>query len=153
MKKIYKITQKIGLVVIAAVILLLTGCRQADGNIGDWFGIWAIDSIYVDGTLDENYADTDYHTALISFQSNIFRLSMTDPDSGELYGGWSHTDKTLTLNNTYNMAGLKKWPSRLGFGDEQIVTFEIKHFSKKKIKLQLTSSDGKIREYNLRKIL
>ena len=53
--------------------LAMTGCTHNDGDIGEWFGEWHLQSIEIDGAADADY-DGD---VLWKFQNNIVDMVMS----------------------------------------------------------------------------
>lgn len=39
-----------------ALLFVLTGCIQNNGNIGPWFGQWKVERLTIDGKDDPDYA-------------------------------------------------------------------------------------------------
>lgn len=74
--------------------LALAGCTRNGGDIGPWFGTWAIDSVTVDGqelTLDPLGRGSAYY---LQFQRSVVCLRYTDElhDGGESYGTWTDAE-------------------------------------------------------------
>lgn len=91
---------------IAGVIacLTLSGCMQHNGDIGDWFGTWKLESITIDGTESADYQDNIF----FQFQTDKVRIVAIDLEPPatrtECFGRWTETDKTLTIDLSHTSA-------------------------------------------------
>ena len=88
-------------ILLLAATLLLGGCTQNDGNIGDWFGTWRLAEIQIDGQPDESYAGN----VVWKFHSDIVSIMTVDDAEHEAlpaWGTWSEAEGVLTLNFTYS---------------------------------------------------
>ena len=91
---------------IAGIIacLTLSGCMQHNGDIGDWFGTWKLESITIDGTESADYQDTIF----FQFQTDKVRIVAIDLElpatRTECFGMWTETDKTLTIDLSHTSA-------------------------------------------------
>lgn len=91
---------------IAAVLCLiatmaLSACLRDNGNIGDWFGTWHLESMDVDGEVDADYNGD----ILWKFQNNIIMISQVNDllhTSTDSFGTWIEDDGRLLLNFTYS---------------------------------------------------
>lgn len=91
---------------LVPVAVLLGSCTQHDGNIEEWFGSWHLESIYIDGELDREYAanqEQDVRQIMISFQSGVFQMAYIG--SSQIFGKWSYAGETLTLIADPNSVG------------------------------------------------
>ena len=64
------------------VLLMFCGissCTQNDGNIGEWFGHWKLNTISVNGAVDDEYGGNIF----FSFQSKTFCQTMMLPTMGQ----------------------------------------------------------------------
>lgn len=80
---------------IVAATSTFTSCTHNNGDIGDWFGLWKVTSITIDGAQD-----TTYHGNLFfAFQNNIFcqRLILENHDYNQTFGTWSQDGTNLTV--------------------------------------------------------
>ena len=71
-----------------ALLFVLTGCVQNNGNIGPWFGQWKVERLTIDGKDDPDYAGN----AFFRFQASVFSVCISYPDehtSGTYYGTWT----------------------------------------------------------------
>ncbi len=134
----------------AILLLMLSGCTQPGGNIGDYFGTWVIDTIEIDGENDAEYT----RPVMISFQSSIFVIAMAD--AAELYGTWEETDSHLNLDGHRVLDGEHDnavYPPILGWGESGPVSLLILEKSSKRLTLQWQSPDHRIYTYYLRKAI
>ena len=53
---------------VVSLLLSITGCTQNNGNIGNWFGQWRMDSYKVNGEVQEDYQGNIF----FCFQSAVF---------------------------------------------------------------------------------
>ncbi len=132
---------------IFASLPALVGCTQNKGDIGDWFGIWRVDSIEVDSKAAPDY-DPPY--MFWKFQSGVVQLLFITDESDHIadfcYGTWDDTDGYLTLNFDWDLS-IPPAFTRL-----QIVTrLSILRHSGDRIELQYIDSNGNTINYKLQK--
>lgn len=81
--------------------LTLSGCMQHNGDIGDWFGTWKLESITIDGTLNADYQGNIF----FQFQTDKVRIVAIDLElpatRTECFGMWTESDRTLTIDLSY----------------------------------------------------
>lgn len=86
--------------------LSLTGCMQHNGNIGDWFGTWKLESMSVDGVDSPDYDGNIF----FQFQTDVVRMVEVDTERPatrrECFGRWNENDRTLTLDFSYTADGM-----------------------------------------------
>lgn len=90
-----------------AACLTLSGCMQHNGNIGDWFGTWKLETITVNGAEDRSYQGNIF----FQFQTDIVRIVQVDvsaptPGRTECFGRWEENDGILTLDFSYSAEGI-----------------------------------------------
>ena len=93
--------QYIRLVVALVAGVIVTGCTQNNGNIGDWFGEWHLESITVNDVDDDTYTGD----VLWKFQNDIVEMVVVNAighSHSEHYGTWSSDDAPLILNFTHH---------------------------------------------------
>lgn len=84
---------------VVSLLLSITGCTQNNGNIGNWFGQWRMDSYKVNGEVQEDYQGNIF----FCFQSAVFayRYSKSDGDYSSAYLGkweeWEEKDGDLLV--------------------------------------------------------
>lgn len=74
---------------------LFSACTRNDGDIGDYFGTWHIESLQQDGSSPAAYDGS----AFVQFQNTIVCVRATDALHNERadYGTWAENGNTLTL--------------------------------------------------------
>lgn len=84
---------------LAVVALALGGCMQHNGNIGDWFGTWKVETIAVDGTEEADYSGNLF----FQFQTDIVRMVEVGAyqSYADRFGSWEDEGSTLVLDFTY----------------------------------------------------
>ena len=82
---------------------MLGSCTHNDGDIGKWFGTWAVQSISVDGVPDD-----DYHGDILwKFQSDVFSMlrfsaDPVDHSYQQVWGSWCEDGDALVLRFGYS---------------------------------------------------
>ncbi|MBQ2163347.1 MAG: hypothetical protein II445_02450, partial [Muribaculaceae bacterium] len=61
-------------ILMLLAIVAMSGCTKNNGDIGYWFGLWHLDSIELNGEVDNNYNGCYY----FKFQNKVFCLSWVD---------------------------------------------------------------------------
>lgn len=84
-------------------LCLTTSCTHNNGDIGDWFGFWQLETIEVDGTADANY----HSTIFWKFQNCVIEMQKIsedpdDPVRSEAFGTWEDTGDQLILDFSYS---------------------------------------------------
>ncbi len=89
--------------------LCLSSCMQHNGDIGDWFGTWHLQTITIDGNEDTAYQGNYF----FQFQTDKVRLSEVATNYPELldecFGRWKQDDNTLTLDFSYTSNSGDYW--------------------------------------------
>lgn len=90
--------------IITLLIIALTfnACTHNNGDIGELFGTWKLQSITIDGEIDSSYEDN----VLWKFQSSVMcmiRANDSTHNRLESWGTWSYAndDTLLELNFTH----------------------------------------------------
>lgn len=88
------------------IFLTLSGCTTNNGDIGDWFGMWQLDSITIDGEPDTGYEGDQ----VWMFQSEVFCMRTIGPMHAvtSSWGTWSADEKILTLDFSHSEANEDK---------------------------------------------
>lgn len=77
-------------------------CTRNNGDIGDWFGTWKMESMIIDdGAVDAGYDDN----IIWKFQSDIISIVQVDDtehDAMATYGRWAQIDDRLLLNFSFS---------------------------------------------------
>ena len=89
---------------IALLIIALTfnACTHNNGDIGDLFGTWKLQSITINGETDAEY----HNNVLWKFQASIISMVRADDnthDKFESWGTWSYAndDSQIVMNFTH----------------------------------------------------
>lgn len=84
---------------ITLFALLVTACKTNNGDIGPWYGNWAMTAMTVDGKEYTAWAEGGNETVW-SFQNNIICIQDVTPlhDIQRRWGTWTDDGKTLTLD-------------------------------------------------------
>ena len=145
MKNIYT-----SLVAMAITLTLtLTSCTENNGDIGEWFGTWHIETVTVDGVPDANYAGYNY----LQFQSTVVALRFADDvthDEEAAYGTWSEGDGWLDITFP---SGDVAYIDLLGMKLTTANHLTISDRTDGEMTLTLSeSADGAVRQYHIRKL-
>ena len=136
-------------------ILLLSGCTTTDGDIGDWFGSWHLETIMIDGE-----EDTDYNNdpkLMFSFQGKVFNAGYFE--GSEIYGSWSYAGETLTLIASYKAGSgasyphlFNPFPVPLHFpADVEQIEITVTSINSKTMQWEYIDQNGQLLTYNFRK--
>ena len=89
------------------VLTLLTGCVTNNGDIGRYYGVWALDRMTVDGADDTSFSHgpgtREDSWTCFSFQNSVVCIARYNAlqDRDERWGTWSEDGKELTLDFTH----------------------------------------------------
>lgn len=147
--------QYIRLVVALVAGAIVTGCTQNNGNIGDWFGEWHLESITVNDVDDDAYTGD----VLWKFQNDIVEMVVVNAvghSHSEHYGTWSSDDATLILNFTHHddlhPAGSSKYaPPAQTMLPAAVTQLKILRLSSKEMVLRYDPAEDKSIVYLLKK--
>lgn len=144
-------------ILLAIISGTLMSCTHNNGDIGDWFGTWKMESM----VIDDGRVDSGYNGDIIwKFQSDIVLISqVNDVEHSTInsFGTWVQLDDTLLLNFTYSDNSFPEPgtgpycpPSvtRIPSGES---TMTIRELSGSKIVLSFTDSSGSVIVYTLKK--
>lgn len=138
----------------AALLLTLVtltvspGCTRNNGDIGDWFGTWRLETITVDGKPDPGY--TDY--MIWKFQSDLLMLMIPDDATHshtDAIGRWSQQGDRLMLDFEYYLGNMGPLNTVLHL--PQTAALDILRLSGSRIELRYTAPDGTQYYYSLKK--
>lgn len=91
--------------ILFALLTSSTGCTRNNGDIGEWFGIWRVDSIETDGQAASDYAPPYMYW---KFQSGVIQMLFVNDESEHTadfcYGSWEDDGEYLTLNFDWDLA-------------------------------------------------
>lgn len=93
--------KKIADTLIILIIPLLFGCTHNNGDIGDWFGTWKLQSIEINGAEDQAYKGD----ILWKFQNNIISMVCADDIQHTAdcrYGTWEQAGDRLFLDFSHS---------------------------------------------------
>lgn len=141
------------ILLISVLFFPMQSCMQWNGDIGDWFGSWHLESMYIDGEQDTGYKGD----IMVSFQGKIVNLAYMEV--GEIYAAWSYAGMTLTLIAGYEAGSGASMPSRfdpfpiaLHFPKgEDMVEVVVTSMTNKSMQWQYIDAQGQLITYNFKK--
>lgn len=88
--------RKLLIIFVATLCLSSIGCTRNNGDIGEWFGTWHLETITTNGVVDANYDGEIFW----QFQTDVFcMLELGDYHTQTFHWAtWSEHGNTLTLN-------------------------------------------------------
>ena len=123
-------------------LLALSGCTKNNGDIGNWFGLWHVDNIEIDGIDDSGYDGNFYFL----FQGKVFCIRWVDEvnhESIEGYAQWQESDDGKTM--TVNFVDSNYSPTLYGAVPQThlstVNTFDVVTLNNEKMVLQLTDPE------------
>ena len=140
-------------VVLAAV---LGSCTDNNGDIGPYYGVWALDRVTIDGTEATSWHD-DENWTVWEFQNNIIFIERDWPDGNydRRVGTWSATDTELVLD--FNHTNPEYDPGTGPFAAPEWIymepgtnTLQIIRLTNRQMELSNTLADGRKVVYYLR---
>lgn len=154
-----KISALISKTLLATIVFLASACTHNDGDIGNLFGTWRVDSFTIDGVAQEN---DQISNTTFSFQNNIVAITLVKDaylTYNTRYGTWSESDGYFTLNftNTSDLHtspvgnGVYGAPEWLDMVSDEPMVMQKYDTAKNAFTLVWHSPDGKILEYKLHK--
>lgn len=147
---------RILLPVLIFISLIFSGCTQNNGNVGDLFGSWVLDSMTVDGQTAE-LPDAFYTTW--SFQGEILMVTAVDQyhSVDKHYGTFIHSSRILKLDFVHHSdaipegTGIYSAPEWLGFPAAGVFELTVDDLSGKHMVLSWTAPSGKSYIYKFSK--
>jgi hypothetical protein len=144
--------------IFVALILTMMGCTTNNGDIGVYYGEWALKSITIDGVEDTSWCNDGTWTTW-SFQNNVICITRTNDllDCDICWGTWSDNNGTLSIDyrhydDTYTIGtGEYNAPTWIYFEKKSITVFNIDSQSSKAMTLSTTDNLGRKLTYTLRK--
>lgn len=144
---------KLSIFLFIVSICSLQSCMQWNGDIGEWFGSWHLESIYIDGKLDESYKSN----VMISFQGKIINFGYLE--TGAILGSWEYNHSTLTLIAGYQAGSGASMPQLFDpfpvcmyfTPDEDVVQVNVSDMNKHKMQWQYVDAQGRVITYNFKK--
>lgn len=141
------------LFILAAV--LASAC-QNNGNIGDLFGSWRVDSYTIDGQLQEGMPTQ----TVFSFQSSVISVVLLTDEYGGTYkrfGTWSETDSEFVFDFTHHDnanaqgTGLYQAPEWLNFTSDAPMVLRKEQMASRSMTLSFTDAQNHRHVYVLKK--
>ena len=141
------------LIILAAV---LTSACQNNGDIGDLFGSWRVDSYTIDGQLQEGRPTQ----TVFSFQSITVNVSLITDEYGgawQRFGTWTETDSEFIFdfthhdNNNAPGTGMYQAPEWLNFTSDSPMVLHKDQRSSRDMTLSFSDLDGRRHVYVLKK--
>lgn len=146
--------RKLTIALLFTMLVTLSSCLQNNGHIGDWYGMWKLTEMKVDGVPDTTYGGNIFW----SFQTNIFQMKRVSADGNydNRWGSWSEDDGKLLLSFNYR-ADDSSTPGTGTYAPlpetylqaDAVNTLEILKKPGSKMELSYTIADGKRITYTL----
>lgn len=141
---------------ITCLAFLLGSCTRNDGNIGDLFGIWRLETLTVDGE-EINFLYGNVRAYTWSFQSHIIYIrSIYDyNESGGFFGTWTKDNSILILNFTHeNDNGTSGYrpPSALHLSSDGVTPLSIHTLTSRHLEVSYVNANGKEYGYKFKKV-
>lgn len=135
----------------------LCACRVNNGDIGDFFGSWLLESMTVDGVEPDDF---DGESTYWEFQNNIIRITLVSPylDTQTRWGTWTDDGSQLFLNFTHYEDGVEpgtehyKAPEWLDMPTNEVIALTFENRGSRRMTLWRNDSLGRRVVYSLRKI-
>lgn len=139
------------------VTVVLCGCRVNNGDIGDFFGSWLLESMTVDGVEAEDF---DSESTFWEFQNNIIKITRVTPqlNSDGRWGTWVDNGSQLFLDFTHYEDGVApgtgsyQAPEWLDMPQNEIIALTFDKRASRRMILWRTDALGRRIAYSLRKI-
>ena len=137
------------------VALMAGSCSTTDGDIGEWFGSWHLETIMINQEEDSSYSANP--EIMFSFQGKIFNCSYME--RAEIYGSWSYAGEILTLIASYNAGSganvsylFNPFPVAMHFpADVDQIEITVTQLTSKTMQWQYIDPEGKLLTYNFKK--
>ncbi|MDE6860078.1 MAG: lipocalin-like domain-containing protein [Duncaniella sp.] len=149
-----RLIQKILIMLVAGFIS--AGCTRNNGDIGDLFGDWRLDTLTADGLEMELYnGDVEVYTW--AFQSNIVRIQeiFTYMDFSDYIGTWRRDGDVLILDFTHHADyGDENFspPEDLHLVEHGVTKLDIVRLDSRKLQVSYRGEDGVEYMYFLHKV-
>lgn len=139
------------------IAVVLCGCRFNNGDIGDFFGSWLLESMTVDGAEPEDF---DGESTYWEFQNNIIRISRVSSylDIESRWGTWIDDGSQLFLDFTHYEDGVDpgsgqyRAPEWLDMPQNEVIALTFEKRASRRMTLWRTDALGRRVVYSLRKI-
>lgn len=137
--------------------MVLTACKTNNGDIGPWYGVWALEQVEVDGKADTSWQLPGYDTNF-QFQNNIVVIAQQNllGDYTQSVGTWTEDGRSVIFDFTHSSddfkpgTGIYHAPSWI-LMDNGVTACNIDHYSKRKMILSFVNSNGQHITYTLYK--
>ena len=145
-------------ILLATLLFVIAGCRTNNGDIGIYYGTWALDKITINGVEATSWCDDGTWTTW-SFQNNIVSIERLNDlqDNYTTWGTWTDSNGTLALDfrhyddSTPAGTGAYAAPTWIYFDTNTVTSLTIDSQSSKAMTLSTTDSSGRKLTYYLRK--
>lgn len=142
--------------IVLAVVFLAAGCTRNNGDIGDLFGDWRLETLTADGEELQLY-DGDTKVYTWAFQSGIIRIQEIRAymDYSDYLGTWSREDDELILDFTHQADyGDDNFtpPAALHLVAHGVTRLEIIRLDSRKLQVGYQGEDGVKYMYFLNKV-
>lgn len=140
----------------------MAGCTKNNGDIGYYFGEWALESLSVDGVkvtlYGEDAADPspEFGSPILytlAFQGEVARITVIyqHHDIAGIFGSWQDLGDKIVLNFSHHddlndEIGYKA-PDVFGFPSDRIVVMTVKSIGKGRLHLEQSPESGEVYEY------
>ncbi|MGN0223591.1 MAG: hypothetical protein ACI4AM_06160 [Muribaculaceae bacterium] len=142
-------------ILIILTAALATAC-QNNGDIGDLYGSWRVDSYTIDGNLQEGRPTQ----TVFSFQSTVVNVSLITDEYGgywQRFGTWSETDTEFIFDFTHHDnknapgTGMYEAPEWLNFTSDAPMVLHKDQRSSREMTLSFSDLQGRRHVYVLKK--
>lgn len=142
-------------ILIILTAALATAC-QNNGDIGDLYGSWRLDSYTIDGNLQEGRPTQ----TVFSFQSTVVNVSLITDEYGgawQRFGTWSETDSEFIIDFTHHDnsnapgTGTYQAPEWLNFNSDAPMVLHKYQRSSREMTLSFSDLQGRRHVYILKK--
>lgn len=142
--------------IVLAIVFLAAGCTRNNGDIGDLFGDWRLETLTADGEELQLY-DGDTKVYTWAFQSGIIRIQEIRAymDYSDYLGTWSREDDELILDFTHQADyGDDNFtpPETLHLVAHGVTRLEIIRLDSRKLQVGYQGEDGVKYMYFLNKV-
>ncbi len=129
------------LLIILLIVITTLSCTHNNGDIGELFGSWYLESIEIDGVDSSSYEGDIF----FAFQNSVTTMTQVDDynTTTTIYGDWSRSDTILYL--TYSDTDYQPLPVT-GFV-AGVNECDIIELNSETIILEYTTSDSQIYRY------
>ena len=132
--------------------LLFAGCTENNGDIGNWFGMWQVTEIKINGIMDEDYVGN----TVLKFQNDVME-NMTQYDHHDTmncFVKWRESGDRLIFEipETTDETALYGYVPELLLSWLPIIEMKVVNLTGKTAELSYTGESGVTITYYLKKI-